>query len=307
MQTLLFPTAYRVPPRKEAQAIGVGYAQDHPNYHAHYHDVHGHYAPRPEHNPPAPQLYPISDDWRLPSSMPPIPDAARSQFSSLANALGDVMLKLNSPTSAAPVTRASSPPCAGSGTLSLPTVWPAPPFPATNPLSITPAKNKDGEQDVMPGVTFSYGTTPPIPTTLNLSSLARAGDSPAEVTCAPPQPATGPRTPSLQRVQPTLLLPATKALSITPVKIGDGEQDAVQSVTFIHETGTPVSMTASTSSDAKTGDSSAEGEPPRRRPKRTRGPNKGPRKGRGFLACFFCRGRKISCNPVVGSGDKTCE
>ncbi|VDC07779.1 unnamed protein product [Peniophora sp. CBMAI 1063] len=286
---------------------GVGYTQDHPSYRTHYRDVHGHYAPRLEHNPPTSQPFPLSDDWWLPSSMPPIPDAARSQFSSLANALGDVMLKLSSPASAGPTTRALSPPSVDTGTPSLQSVRPTPPFPATEVLSTTPVEIEYGEQDVTPGVHFSHETTPPISMTPGTFCHARPGDSPAELTCAPRPPSAGPATPLVQSVRPTLLLPATKALSIAPVEIRDDEQDAVQNVTFIHETGSPDLMTPSTSSCAKAGDSPTEDEPPRRRRKRTRGPNKGPRKGRGFLACFFCRGRKISCNPVLGSGEKTCE
>ncbi|KAI0028595.1 hypothetical protein K488DRAFT_89588 [Vararia minispora EC-137] len=48
--------------------------------------------------------------------------------------------------------------------------------------------------------------------------------------------------------------------------------------------------------------------PPPGPPRKKRSPPKGPRKEQGFLACYFCRGRKIACNaPPPGSGSSACE
>ncbi|VDC00628.1 unnamed protein product [Peniophora sp. CBMAI 1063] len=197
--------------------VRAGYAQhvSHRIYHDHMHE---HYPPSNEDRQSYTQPQPVNDNWRHPSIVPSIPAFARSQSSSLAHALGDLILKLGS---------------------------------------------------------------------VNRS--------------------TGPRTDApIAKTDVTLL--DADALRDTMMKIEDGEQQLRHDITFIHETGSPASETPTVSSRARTSDSSAESEPPPPpRRKRTRGPNKGPRKDRGFLACFFCRGRKVSCNPVADSGGKKCE
>ncbi|VDB92158.1 unnamed protein product [Peniophora sp. CBMAI 1063] len=126
-------------------------------------------------------------------------------------------------------------------------------------------------------------------------------------TRAPPPLSASAQPPSSQNVSPRPPIHGFEALPITPDKIEDIEQDHMHDVSFIHETGSPDLTTPSTSLRARPSGSPAETEPQPRRVKRTRGPNKGPRKDPGFVACFFCRGRKISCNPVPGSEDKRCE
>ncbi|VDB96865.1 unnamed protein product [Peniophora sp. CBMAI 1063] len=209
--------------------VEVGYRRSHHHHHVHHNDLHGHDPLPPETPPTYTHPYPVSNEWRRRSIIPPIPEAVRSQSNSLANALGDVILNLDSPTSTTPSTRAPPPLGASTQTPSSQNVWPAPPIPSVEALPVTPDQTEDVEQDIM------------------------------------------------------------------------------RDMNFIYETGSPDSTTTSTSSRARTSGSPAEAEPQRRRVKRTRGPNKGPRKDPGFLACFFCRGRKISCNPVQGSEDKTCE
>ena len=198
----------------------MGYASDHHHHHqAHYHAPHGQYAPA--HEPRAyAQPYPIidGDEWRRPSIS--IPTNAFSQSSSLANALGDVRLKLDSPTS------------------------------------------------------------------------PRTQTSPSQYTLPTPTP--------------TLPVPGDNTPPDTPIT-DDGELSLMQNLTFIHETGSPGSTTPSTSSRTRASDSPSEVEPPPRK-KRRRGPNKGPRKDPGFLACFFCRNRKIGCNPPQAENeDRRCE
>lgn len=73
---------------------------------------------------------------------------------------------------------------------------------------------------------------------------------------------------------------------------------------FVVETGSPAS-TSSVRSGRGRADPEAAEDAPR---KRSSGPSRAPKKEQGFLACYFCRGRKIACNaPPKDAEDRTCE
>ncbi|KZV76109.1 hypothetical protein PENSPDRAFT_498974 [Peniophora sp. CONT] len=73
---------------------------------------------------------------------------------------------------------------------------------------------------------------------------------------------------------------------------------------FVVETGSPASASSARSARGRVDPDVAEDAPR----KRTNAPSKGPKKEQGFLACYFCRGRKIACNaPPKEAEDRTCE
>lgn len=120
--------------------------------------------------------------------------------------------------------------------------------------------------------------------TLNLSRSANTYDSPPQST-RPPPPVLNNNT-----------LPDMPAI----------EDEKRDTYTFICETGLPEPITPCTSSRVQASNSPSETESQPRR-KRQRAANRGPPKDPGFLACLFCRGRKISCTmPPAGSEDRTC-
>ncbi|VDC07290.1 unnamed protein product [Peniophora sp. CBMAI 1063] len=71
---------------------------------------------------------------------------------------------------------------------------------------------------------------------------------------------------------------------------------------FVVETGSSASVTSARSARGRTELDGAEDAP------RKRTNSKAPKKEVGFLACYFCRGRKIACNaPPKDAEDRSCE
>lgn len=189
----------------------MGYVSDN-HHHADYYGMHGYYAANQKHDSqPHAQSCPMNDEAWRPFNMPPIPESARSRSSTLANALGDVILKLDSPAAVSSH---------------------APPLQSALPMHLIRDKTSVIADD----------------------------------------------RPNLMR----------------------------NDITIAQETGSPNSTRPSTSSRMIANDSPSEAEPQAPR-KRARGPNKGPPKAPGFLACYFCRHRKVSCDPPPAYiKDRTC-